>query len=149
MNEYGKINLDTLIPPNNRYIIHVIDKREFVRGSENLEFYPNNTSNNLTNIYEYHNITYIDNYGQPYRFTTRSDYHIGKVYMIGENEKNIHTSNDLYVSYPSGDLSKYLLVPDNTKYKYKLSDKLIDFVKSQTNRIKNLEILGKLKVITE
>jgi hypothetical protein len=48
------------------------------------------------------------------------------------------------IIYPDGDLSKYILLPDTEKYRNKLSNKMIDFVKSQTNRIKNLELLSEL-----
>ena len=58
MEEYGKIYTKTLQPPKDRYLIHVIDKREIVRKEENLEFEPYN----YNHIYEYHFITYYDNF---------------------------------------------------------------------------------------
>ena len=123
--KYGIISTPTLRHPLGRYLIH------------SMELYTKNLGDDI--------LVYYDNYGQSYHFANNfsADYQL--LTIVGREEKNI-IRNPQYrpIPYPNGNMSDFILYPNIHDYNIPLSHDLIDFVKSQTHPIKNLNQLASL-----
>jgi hypothetical protein len=153
--EYGKIDIGKIKHPEGRYIIHQI---EF--GRDNYDLILDPLQNGHIHMYnqkynstvKYKNIKelfipgtiLIDNFGERYIFIKSfSNYNGNLLKYTNEHSPNIkgnphHTINILKIID-----FEYQLIPSKNEYEYPLTNKIIDFVKSQNFPIDNLNILSK------
>jgi hypothetical protein len=123
--KYGIILTPTLKHPSGRYLIH------------SMELHTKNLGDDI--------LVYYDNYGQSYHFANNFSVDYQLLTIVGREEKNI-IRNTQYrpIPYPNGNMSDFILYPNILDYTMPLSNDLIDFVKSQTHPIKNLNQLANL-----
>jgi len=159
--EYGKIDIGKIKHPEGRYIIHKI---EFNRSNldlikdplQNSEFYRYYEQYNGPNKYK--NIKklfipgtmLIDNFGERYIFIKSfTNYNGDCLKYINEYSPNIKGNPHHSVNITNINEFEYQLIPSKDEYEYPLTNKIIDFVKSQNFPIENLNTLSKIMASVE
>jgi hypothetical protein len=160
--EYGKINIGKIKHPEGRYIIHKI---EFdAENNKELEKYQiSQTESELWNQIDQFGVKIIpcgsiliDNFGERYIFLKgvyNIRYSCGNAKYLsypGRNSSNIKGNLQVPPDYMEMSFQKhisefeYQLIPSINEYEYPLTNKIIDFVKSQTLPIDNLNKLSNI-----
>jgi len=131
--EYGKIDIGKIKHPEGRYIIHKVDFE-----------------------YESCGTMLIDNFGERYVFL-KTVYH----YTVGYNNASMmrytngaHSPNIKGNPHHSVNITniiefEYQLIPSKNEYEYPLTNRIIDFVKSQNFPIEDLNTLSKIMASIE
>ena len=129
--EYGKIDIGKIKHPEGRYIIHKIEFNKDMDG-----------------------IVLIDNFGERYIFQKVSQTFgnggcCTKIRNCSQNTKmpngyrSDHSSNEILFNI------EYQLIPSKNEFEYPLTNRIIDFVKSQNFPIENLNTLSKIMASIE
>jgi hypothetical protein len=152
--EYGKIDIGKIKHPEGRYIIHQI---EFGRSNIDLILAPYNNEyqmqyNCLDKWKKIKELCIpgtilIDNFGERYIFIKifRSRNEGNSLEYTSENSPNIKGNPPNY-HIPINNIIdfEYQLIPSKNEYEYPLTNKIINFVKSQNCPIDNLNTLSKI-----
>ena len=154
--EYGKIDIGKIKQPEGRYIIHQI---EFGRSNIDLIKPQYHCNNNYWNEYnrpsKYKNIKglfipgtmLIDNFGERYVFI--KSYNCDTLKYTNEHSPNIKGCPHHTIDIINIIDFEYQLIPSINEYEYPLTNKIIDFVKSQNFPIDNLDTLSKIMASIE
>ena len=151
--EYGKIDIGKIKHPEGRYIIHQIEFHK-EKDNVNIVHLPWNISYSMKQEIWKHldkfkssGTMLIDNFGERYVFLSymRSDYGAGDRIVYGEaNSPNIKGKPSQFIDIKNIINFEYQLIPSINEYEYPLTNKIIDFVKSQNFPIDNLNTLSKI-----
>jgi len=137
--EYGKIDIGKIKHPEGRYIIHRIDSNLYI----NLPC-TQPIANHLSFLSKPTTII-VDNYGEYYYFSTNQHHSMGPLYSIDSPNIKFLGGSALFMNqFPPGfiNMVNIELTPLNKSNK-KLSNNLINFVKSQKFPIENINMLSK------
>jgi hypothetical protein len=154
--EYGKIDIGKIKHPEGRYIIHKIE----FNIENTLTQAEQHDLNSGSQVYKYfgkiklNGTLLIDNFGERYIFDTYiSTYGNGgqskKYRAFSPNTKMPighrpdFSTNEILFNY------EFQLIPSKNEYEYPLTNRIIDFVKSQNFPIENLDTLSKIMASIE
>ena len=155
--EYGKIDIGKIKHPEGRYIIHQIEFNQEItpeRHSSNRGFNKKSKICKHLDQLIYSGTMLIDNFGERYVFLqVIVSYGNGgsctKYSACSLNTKNPNgyrrdeSSNEILFNM------EFQLIPSKSEYEYPLTNKIIDFVKSQNFPIDNLDTLSKIMASNE
>lgn len=159
--EYGKIDIGKIKHPEGRYIIHKI---EFDKERDNLDIQnPSQLYCDMTREIWKHlsklkscGTMLIDNFGERYVFLkTVHHYTVGynnasmMRYTNGAHSPNIKGNPHHSVNITNIIDFEYQLIPSKNEYEYPLTNRIIDFVKSQNFPIEDLDTLSKIMASIE
>jgi len=150
--EYGKIDIGKIKHPEGRYIIHQIefDIKTTMTESENRDL--NRDGNQVYKYFgkiELKGALLIDNFGERYVFETwwLSYGNGGSARKYRTWSPNTKMPIGYIADYSTQEIlfnMEFQLIPSKNEYEYPLTNKIIDFVKSQNFPIDNLNILSKI-----
>jgi hypothetical protein len=154
--EYGKIDIGKIKHPEGRYIIHQI---EFDRGNNKGFFEHHQIYRMSTELWKHidkiisSGTMLIDNFGERYVFfkTPRLNFQPAP-HWGGQCSPNIKGNPPPpHIMTPIKNIIdfEYQLIPSINEYEYPLTNKIIDFVKSQNWPIDNLNILSNIMASIE
>ena len=150
--EYGKIDIGKIKHPEGRYIIHQIEFHK-EKDSGNIGHLPWAISYPMRqelwkhiDKFQSSGTMLIDNYGERYVFF-KCEWENNMIYNYGPKHSpnikaNLPLANIMYIKNIID--FEYQLIPSINEYEYPLTNKIIDFVKSQNFPIDNLNTLSKI-----
>ena len=155
--EYGKIDIGKIKHPESRYIIHqnVFNIKNSMTDSEQDDL--NKNANQISKYFgkrKFNGIILIDNFGERYVFqkVKLTFDNGGSCYKYRAYSRNTRMPDGYIEDYSSNEIFndiEFQLIPSKNEYEYPLTNKIIDFVKSQNFPIGNLDILSKIMASIE